>query len=73
MDHLDLTDKAKRESSKQADDAIDDEDDPGNEEAGSDIKPVTVRFAKSGAENEKYKKAREKSYDFSSKKQGNEF
>ena len=68
MDHLDLSDKAKRESSKQADEAVEDEDDPGNDEPASDIKPVTVRFAKSGAESEKYKKAREKSYEFQQQK-----
>ena len=68
LDHLDLSDKAKRESSKQADDAVDDEDDPGNEEPASDIKPVTVRFAKSGTESDKYKKAREKSYEFQQQK-----
>jgi hypothetical protein len=66
LDHLDLSDKSRRESSKQADDHVDDEDD--EEAAASDIKPVTVRFAKSGADSEKYKKAREKSFEFQQQK-----
>ena len=69
LDHLDLSDKAKRESAKQAEDNQDmDEDDPGVEDQPGDIKPVTVRFAKSGGDSEKYKKIREKSYEFQQQK-----
>ncbi len=71
LDHLDLSDKAKRESAKQAEDNFDmdgDPDDPGAEEQPSDIKPVTVRFAKSGGDSEKYKKMREKTFEFQQNK-----
>jgi RPC5 protein len=68
LDHLDISDKVRRESSKQADDNVDDEDDPGTEEPSGDVKPVTVRFAKSGVESEKFKKAREKSFEFQQQK-----
>jgi len=70
LDHLDLSDKAKRESAKQSEDNVDmdDPDDPGAEDQATDIKPVTVRFAKSGGDAEKYKKLREKTFEFQQNK-----
>ena len=63
-----MSDKVRKENSKQSEDQANDEDDPGLEESSGDIKPVTVRFAKSGGDSEKFKKAREKSYEFQQQK-----
>ena len=63
-----MSDKVRKENSKQSEDQANDEDDPGMEESSGDIKPVNVRFAKSGGDSEKFKKAREKSYEFQQQK-----
>lgn len=69
LDHLDHADKTKRDQAKAEEnlDADIDSDNAGDDTPG-DLKPVTVRFAKSGGDSEKSKKAREKSYEFQQQK-----